>query len=115
MPGNHFAGVKQLAKFDFRAGTGRVVWLPNYFEIIVEDELLILSHYPIASWRDMHRGAWHLHGHVHGAFKESLFCGSEGKVLDVGVEVCEYPISFGAVRCSMEFKKFVAVDHHRPS
>lgn len=44
----------------------------DYEELVLDGEYLVLSHYPLASWKKMQgmgmnrRGAWiHLHGHVH--------------------------------------------------
>ena len=42
-----------------------------------------LSHYPIASWKNMNNGVMHLHGHVHLPKNKRL---SEGKAMDVGVD-----------------------------
>lgn len=42
-----------------------------------------LSHYPIASWKNMNNGVMHLHGHVHLPKNKRL---SEGKSMDVGVD-----------------------------
>lgn len=46
--------------------------IEDRFEIRVNDDELsydfqtiILDHYPMMSWNHMHRGAWHLYGHVH--------------------------------------------------
>lgn len=42
-----------------------------------------LSHYPIASWKNMNNGVILLHGHVHLPKNKRL---SEGKAMDVGVD-----------------------------
>jgi calcineurin-like phosphoesterase family protein len=44
---------------------------------------LTLSHFPIASWENMNKGAIHLHGHVHLRRNQRLH---DGKSMDVGVD-----------------------------
>ncbi len=39
-----------------------------------------MFHYPIAQWRDMHKGSFHLYGHVHGSFENG------GRSMDVGID-----------------------------
>lgn len=38
----------------------------DYLEIKIGKELIILSHYPFQSWRDIGKDSIHLHGHTHG-------------------------------------------------
>ena len=59
--------------------------------------VITLSHYPMASWEASFHGAWHLHGHSHGMYH------ALGKLLDVGVDNCNYtPISLEEVVAYME-------------
>lgn len=44
---------------------------------------ITLSHYPMESWEQSHRGHWHLHGHVHGTREPRV---GQGCILDVGVD-----------------------------
>jgi calcineurin-like phosphoesterase family protein len=37
-----------------------------YLCITYEKTRVVMFHYPIAEWDQMHRGAVHLHGHLHG-------------------------------------------------
>lgn len=57
-----------------------VAWY-DYKEIKLGEIPVVLFHYPIASWHKQGYGAYHLHGHSHGNFKDS-----HGKMLDVGVD-----------------------------
>lgn len=38
----------------------------SYLRLIYEGTVICMFHYPIAEWDQMHRGAIHLHGHLHG-------------------------------------------------
>lgn len=53
----------------------------DYKEIKLGDTPVVLFHYPIASWHRQGHGAYHLHGHCHGNFKDY-----RGKMLDVGID-----------------------------
>jgi len=123
LPGNHTAGYKQL--FDsvqdniLLPGASeykKVHFVPNYLEIIVNGQSIVLNHYAQATWNGQHKGAWQLHSHSHGNLYKSelgklLY---KAKTMDVGVEVCPEPISFGELRA--KFRKYdeVTFDHHKP-
>jgi calcineurin-like phosphoesterase family protein len=73
-----------------------------------------LSHYPIASWKNMNNGVIHLHGHVHLPPHKRL---SAGKAMDVGVDGNNMdPISMEEVLSIMKnqpIKKLdIPSDHH---
>lgn len=53
----------------------------DYMEIWVDDQFIVLCHYPIFEWNKKHYGAWMLHGHVHGRK-----LGIEGRIVDVGID-----------------------------
>lgn len=53
----------------------------TYHEIKIDGQLIVLCHFPIWEWNQIHRGSWHLHGHCHG--KPT---GIPGKILDVGMD-----------------------------
>lgn len=54
----------------------------DYYSINVDGTKVIMFHYPIAEWDQMHRGSVHFHGHVHGGKT-----GLEGsRALDVGMD-----------------------------
>lgn len=62
------------------ANLPNIVLIDNYLELSIEKQQVILFHYPISNWNNMHYGSIMLHGHEHGAFKR------EGKILDVGID-----------------------------
>lgn len=78
VPGNH--DKKHLKDDRFRTQWSRV-FPYSYGEVSVEGQSIVLCHFPIWEWMQIHRGWWHIHGHVHG--KPT---GIPGKILDVGVD-----------------------------
>ena len=81
----------------------------DYKELNVNGQVIVLCHYPIASWNKMHHGSWMLHGHSHGSFPEDL----NARRIDVGVDPRGYkPISFDDVERIMRLYSFKPVDHH---
>ena len=78
----------------------------NYLEITINENRLILFHYPIGSWDQIHRGSIHLHGHCHGTFNHG-----KGKIMDVHRE-CGTPYSLNEILKIMEDKEIIGVDHH---
>jgi len=60
--GNH--DVKQLKDNSFRACFEEI---HKYLEVQWDKRKLVLFHYPISEWNQMHRGALHFHGHLHGS------------------------------------------------
>jgi calcineurin-like phosphoesterase family protein len=52
----------------------------HYLEVVDNEQLICLFHYPMRKWHWNYRGAWHLFGHEHGNV-EPL-----GKSFDVGVD-----------------------------
>jgi calcineurin-like phosphoesterase family protein len=78
------------------------IWVRDYKRIKVDDQIIILFHYPIASWDCAFYGSWHLHGHTHSNFPT----GPDKFRLDVGVDEHNYePISFDQVKAIMDSKK----------
>lgn len=66
---------------------------------------LYLSHYACRTWRNSHHGAYHLHGHSHGALPRL------GRSMDVGVNINGYrPVSLEQV--ISELKDQSTTEHH---
>jgi calcineurin-like phosphoesterase family protein len=69
---------------------------------------IVMCHYALRVWNQMHRGAWMLHGHSHGNLTDI-----GGKTLDVGVDVHGFaPVSVEAVKAFMHERTVVECDHH---
>jgi len=66
-------------------------------EIIVNNQKMVLCHYPLLTWHHNYKGTWMLYGHVHGTLK------NQGKSLDVGVDCWNYsPVSFQQLKNKMD-------------
>jgi calcineurin-like phosphoesterase family protein len=120
MPGNHQTGWKQ--HFTNTRGNvwnlnenKTVVFTPNYLEATVNDNMIVMCHYPIASFNQQRKGSWHLHGHCHGNLQTSGI----GKILysarvaDVGVEVEPKPVTFKEIAKKFEHRPIKTFDDSR--
>ena len=54
----------------------------TYLDINYNGTKVVMFHYPIAEWDQMHRGSVHLHGHLHGG-KSGL---EQYRCLDMGMD-----------------------------
>lgn len=92
----------------------RWVKVVDYHELKIDTggetkQKIVLFHYAMRVWNQMHRGAWMLHGHSHGNLIDV-----GGKILDVGTDVHKYcPISVETVKNYMETREIVFCDHHK--
>jgi calcineurin-like phosphoesterase family protein len=135
--GNHYSGQKQayfnaLGKvYPGLAQVGHCVFpltseingrnitfLPQYAEVMINRDILILSHYRIYSWNYMAKNSLHLHGHQHLASLESdLGEIRYGKMADIGLEtLIKYnggsPISLSKLKGYMNRKSYKPEGHH---
>src|SRR3990167_1245715 len=66
------------------------LFIKDYHSITIENQIIILMHYPIEEWNHKNHGSWHLHGHSHGNLNHIIT-----NRLDVGVDVHNgFPLSF---------------------
>lgn len=85
----------------------------HYAEAIVDNQLIILQHFPLSIWEEQKRGAWHLTGHSHGGFEDTLpTTTNTGKILDVGWDVFRKPVSMNDIRSIMAKKQYVKKDRN---
>jgi len=88
----------------------------DYHEIKIDmggehKQRVAMSHYPMRTWNQMHRGSFMLHGHSHGNLVDI-----GGLTMDVGVDCHGYrPISLDEVASYMQDRKIVPCDHHIPN
>lgn len=120
--GNHFSGFKQcLESLDENvlelSSEKKVVFCPNYFELIVSGQPIVCCHYPILSFNGQSRYSWHLYSHVHGSLESSeigrMYKNSGVKAYEVSVEVNPSPISFDELNRIMRKKSGATFDHHK--
>lgn len=75
--GNHDTKLIKSPEF-----TDCFIEICHYKHITHNGTRIVMFHYPIAEWDQMHRGSVHFHGHVHGGKT-----GLEGsRALDVGMD-----------------------------
>lgn len=119
--GNHNAGMQQIydesLKSSGHEGYEIYPWtlaqypftfLGNYAEIIIDHQHVVLSHYPIASWNHVSKGAFMIHGHCHRNLKEDMGL----KRLDVGWDWLKRPAEWNEICRELSGRKMKPVDHH---
>lgn len=68
----------------------------DYHEMSVGGLSVVLSHYPMRSWRGSHRGSVMLHGHCHGTIEPIR------NQIDVGVDCNEFrPVSIEEIKARL--------------
>lgn len=60
----------------------RFEWVKDYHEMRIDKKLLVMSHYPFASWNSSHYGSFNFHGHLHSTNPSKL----EQRRWDVGLD-----------------------------
>lgn len=124
LSGNHQSGYKQLLQKSLNEdgvryisfGDKKVYFVPNYLEMFVCGQPIVISHYAIASWNGQGKGSFMIHGHSHSTLYKSelgklLY---QSKIIDVGVENCPSPVSFSEIRNKFKNNESVTFDHHNP-
>lgn len=113
--GNHDRSkiLKKLKGF-----TNVVDYLELKYENEGRQEMVCLSHFPILSWHQRAKGAWHLHGHCHGSLVLPD-CLKTARIFDVGVDnlykvFLKYaPVSFQEIKEHLKDATVTTVDHHK--
>lgn len=109
--------IRQLTNFETHTGMHNceiypfryknIIFIGSYAEIVVNQQHIVLQHYPIYSWNGMTHGHWHLYGHVHS--KNDVV---RGKSLDVGWDAFKKPVSFEEIKVIMDDKEKFSEGHH---
>ena len=69
IPGNHTKGIKSAKDKNL------VSAVFDYAELNIDGKYVIISHYPIFSWKSMRYGSIQLYGHLHNSEEQDLFEG----------------------------------------
>lgn len=82
-----------------------------YYELKINHQLIVMSHYAFRVWNKSHYGSIHCYGHSHGTLPPL------GRSVDVGVDSKEItpdyrPIHLDELFFYMKNKEFKQVDHH---
>lgn len=78
--GNHDKAIRNNSEL-----RGHFESVREYAEIKVDGHQFMLFHYPIWEWNNMHRGAIHLHGHIHNRVS-----GVPGRIINVCMDSPEF-------------------------
>lgn len=96
--GNHDQKKSRLLEAGFAS-------IHNTHYLRYEGVRIYLHHYACRTWRNSHKGSWHLYGHSHGGILDYR------RSTDVGVDCWEYaPVSFKTLKGMMENRE--ALNHH---
>lgn len=130
-PGNHYSGYRQFfnktletVKIDkyyrltYSFGVKLVHFVPNYYEIYIGSQPVVLSHYPILSFNGMAAGSILLFGHCHNSLEKTAWIKDNylvGKCMDVGWDNHRKPLSFTEIKNIMDNRSIIKVDHHDSS
>lgn len=71
--GNHDGWYNETVAHHFHS-------VAHYKKLTIGGVKVVLFHYPIVEFENMHHGAYHLYGHVHGNFQHL------GRAMDVGID-----------------------------
>jgi calcineurin-like phosphoesterase family protein len=121
--GNHPAGAKHIYKKMcpeneiYPLKYKNLTFCGDCIHATYESKHFIMSHFPSMIWEDCHLGSIQLSGHSHGNNKLALPEYEEGKILDVGVDVCLKTVgkpyfTLKQVLEIMDKKSIVVLDHH---
>ena len=89
-----------------------MTYLGHYHEVTVNNQFIVLFHYPLMSWNHLSDGAWALVGHEHGGLPATRPEATDGKILDLGWDLYKKPLSFAEVKTIMDKKNTCSVGHH---
>lgn len=107
--GNHNSRIKH----DFHNWESKIKFLGHYVETVINNQNIVLCHYPIAVWNGAQKGVWHLCGHTHHEYHDSLPTTKDrGRILDVGWDGYKKILTFDDVKSIMDGKVHFRRDGH---
>jgi len=122
--GNHNSRIRNVYDDTIEKQSGRrdleiyplthrnITFLGYYKELIVNGQMIVLSHYPFQIWNQQQKNAWCLSGHSHYSNPSTQIDCTQGKILDLGWEGHHKPLSFDEVQSIMNNKSHKKVDNH---
>jgi len=122
--GNHNSRIRNVYEATLEKQLGRrdleiypltyrnITFLGYYKELIVNGQMIVLSHYPFQIWNQQQNNAWCLSGHSHYSNPQTQVSCKEGKILDLGWEGHHKPLSFDEVQSIMKDKSHKRGDDH---
>jgi calcineurin-like phosphoesterase family protein len=90
----------------------KVVFLPQYAEVTINRNFVVLSHYPMTSHNKMSKKSIHLSGHCHQNLPLTNKDTGRGKRLDVGWDGWGRPVSFFEIKNHLRGRDIDNLDHH---
>jgi calcineurin-like phosphoesterase family protein len=91
---------------------GKLTFLGDYKEIIVNGQLIVLHHYPHQIFNGMRKNTWQLSGHSHYTNPTTRADSTENKILDVSWDGHAKPLSFSDIQKIMMHKSHIKKDNH---
>lgn len=64
----------------------RFASIQHWKKFNVDKQTIVLHHFPTYEWDKMHRGAFHLYGHIHSRYGELQHPNIPGRCMDVGID-----------------------------
>lgn len=82
--------------------------IKDMLSIYINNEKIVMCHYPIVEWEGYFRGAWHIYGHVHNNVRNKswLFLKDESHALNAGADIIGFkPVTFEElIICNNNFR-----------
>ena len=91
---------------------GKLTYLGYYKELIVNGHMIVIHHFPHLIWNQMQKSAWQLSGHSHYTNPTTQVDHPDNKILDVGWDGHEKPLSFPEIQKVMMNKNHIKRDDH---
>lgn len=86
-----------LEVYPFRVG--KVVFLGDYQEIIVNGQYIVCCHFPISEFNNQSHLGWHFSAHSHQLHQDQ-----PGKALNVGFDYWKKPVDFSELKAMMDLR-----------
>ena len=120
LPGNHQSGFRQVfeecEENIFRLGEKKITFVPNYLEAFINNQAVVMSHFPLLSWNGQSKNSIHLFCHVHNNLGKSqvgkAYLESGAKAYEVSVECNPFPPTFAEIKEKLKNREPISFDHH---